>query len=112
MTNGKKYKTAEERFDEFRKFCKDRQCEHCPCKGEIHGSDYKCMLEWLDLEYKEELKPCPFCGSKDIDYFETDFGRADDPFYFVIKCKDCNANIYAENGSLEDAIAAWNRRAK
>lgn len=51
------------------------------------------------------VKPCPFCGSTNIDFYEADFGRD------VVKCDDCNANIFAENGYLEDAFELWNRRA-
>jgi Lar family restriction alleviation protein len=58
-----------------------------------------------------EIKPCPFCGCTDIDYFETDYGQADDPYFYVISCTDCNANVFADGGELDDAIKLWNRRA-
>ena len=57
------------------------------------------------------VKPCPFCGSTNIDFYETDFGRYGEPYYCVVKCDDCNANIFAESGYLEDAFELWNRRA-
>ena len=34
-----------------------------------------------------------------------------EPYYCVVKCDDCNANIFAESGYLEDAFELWNRRA-
>ena len=62
------------------------------------------------MDITDKVKPCPFCGGNDIDYYETDFGRADEPFYYIVKCKDCNAHIFAESGELEDAITLWNKR--
>ena len=60
-----------------------------------------------------ELKPCPFCGGNDIDIDETDFGRADDPYCYIVSCKGCHANVYVDSDStMEDAVAAWNRRAE
>ena len=61
-------------------------------------------------ETDTEIKPCPFCGGVDIDYFDTDFGRDNEPYSYVIRCKDCNANVYAKGGDLDDAIELWNRR--
>ena len=57
-----------------------------------------------------EVKPCPFCGCEEIDYFETDFGRADDPYSYAIRCNNCNASVFAESGYFDDAIELWNRR--
>ena len=65
-----------------------------------------------------ELKPCPFCGSKNIRINAYGFG------YYGIECLGCgvetarykNISKYLE-GSLpiekkaEKAIEAWNRRA-
>jgi Lar family restriction alleviation protein len=54
-----------------------------------------------------ELKPCPFCGSEDI---EIDCaGYLDDSDHWVI-CQDCGAasGIIKE---ASDAIEAWNTRA-
>lgn len=56
-----------------------------------------------------ELKPCPFCGSKDVDvgYHLPMFGR--NLLYYVI-CMECHAtSVHTE---LEKkTIEAWNRRA-
>ena len=53
---------------------------------------------------------CPFCGGDNIDIFETDFGRSEEPYQFAVKCKSCGALVSAED--KDNAIAAWNRRAK
>lgn len=62
----------------------------------------------------DELLPCPFCGgeAKDIHGYtmseeETEFII---PFYKVF-CKKCQ-NRTSEFYDLEEAIAAWNRRAE
>ena len=70
----------------------------------------RCILNWLTLEAEEELLSCPFCEGDNIDVFETDFGQAEEPYQFAVKCKSCGALVSAENKA--DAIAAWNRRAK
>lgn len=101
MTNGEKFKTADERYDEFGKFCKKRDCEHCPCKAKIHGSVPKCLLEWLDLEYKEELKPCPFCGGEAME-------RKSNKLYYVF-CKNCSVKT-VDSITKDAAIEAWNGR--
>ena len=52
-----------------------------------------------------ELKPCPFCGSHDVEYYETgDYGF---PFNYVC-CRDCPASV--RESSEQDAITAWNTR--
>lgn len=59
-----------------------------------------------------KLKPCPFCGSTDIDIDETDFGRADDPYCYIVKCMACHASVYVDSDdTMEDAASKWNRRA-
>lgn len=51
---------------------------------------------------KQELLPCPFCGSNDID--------TEGPCYTEFMCNDCGASIY-DQASHAEAIAAWNTRA-
>ena len=68
------------------------------------------------MKYKEELKPCPFCGGRAelvIDWTEC-----------AIVCSSCKASMYdfyvaigegmsrrqALNKAKEQAIQAWNRR--
>ena len=50
-----------------------------------------------------ELKPCPFCGGKDVEIRDLKLG-----IYAV--CRRCGASIKFSH-SIVDVIAAWNRRA-
>lgn len=56
-----------------------------------------------------ELKPCPFCGSKDVDvgYRLPMFGE--NLLYYAI-CNDCQATS-VHTRFEKNAIEAWNRRA-
>lgn len=52
-----------------------------------------------------ELKPCPFCGSKNVSMY-TYSGVME---YYYIECKDCYCGTGHEE--LEEyAVEAWNRR--
>ncbi len=50
----------------------------------------------------DELKPCPFCGARDPDWFHVVYGE--------VNCGNCGAVGPCELTDAE-AIAAWNRRA-
>ena len=105
MTNAEKFKTAEERAKEYKKYCSShRGCHKCGL-NKYAGS--VCRYAWLDLEYKEELMPCPFCGS------EASINSGTEDHYVVCRNDDCAAALIARSfSSIEEAIAAWNRRAK
>ena len=47
-----------------------------------------------------ELKPCPFCGSRDVE----SWGK----YWVVVVCLACGARGPSEVGAA--AIAAWNER--
>ena len=53
---------------------------------------------------KTELKPCPFCGSKNIDL--VDYSAV----IVFVQCDDCCAT-FPQFDTKEEAIEAWNRRA-
>ncbi|WP_422824239.1 Lar family restriction alleviation protein [Xenorhabdus siamensis] len=55
----------------------------------------------------DELKPCPFCGSKNIDWswFYTDGKR-----HTLIYCEDCPAQVVGKM-LKSDAVKVWNQRA-
>lgn len=55
----------------------------------------------------EELKPCPFCGCKQIESYLYDktFGIE----RYKVCCFKCSAQFY--RGTLKEVIEAWNRRA-
>lgn len=50
-----------------------------------------------------KLKPCPFCGGNNLSVEGITF--------YWVECIDCNATI-AGHETKEEAIEAWNRRAK
>lgn len=83
--------------------CGETDCENCifyeakgPCKVNFK--------KWLNEEYKEPLKPCPFCGSKDVAVNKC-VGA------WIVQCGDCltvTRACYTE----EQATETWNRRTK
>jgi Lar family restriction alleviation protein len=52
-----------------------------------------------------ELKPCPFCGSADIDC--ADAGYKTDVWF--VQCNNCYAT-FPHFDSKEEAATAWNTR--
>ena len=61
-----------------------------------------------------KLKPCPFCGTKDISISRTYIDpllREDSlPDEVHVTCSACGLGGYAEE-TEEEAVEAWNRRA-
>ena len=59
----------------------------------------------------EELKPCPFCGSKEV-YTQTfTIGGISNNWLWNVKCTE--QGCFAEGpicNSEKEAISAWNRR--
>ena len=105
MTNAEKFKTAKERAHKFSLFCESQKngcndCELTSCSGD------ECRYAWLELEYKEELKPCPFCGHNHISVYKGDLADV----WFTV-CAVCGCRTEGHT-SEETAIAAWNRRVK
>lgn len=66
--------------------------------------------EGKDMSKDEELKPCPFCGSKELKVAWTTFGgMCSVPLKFV-ECIGCN--VWGQRDSKEkEAIRKWNTRA-
>lgn len=96
MTNGEKFKTANERRTAYENYCEECGKKHWALMDEFG---------WLDLEYKEELKPCPFCGSS------ASLHSGTEDHEIVCSNPDCDAAFIARSfSSIEEAIAAWNRR--
>ncbi|MBQ7516394.1 MAG: Lar family restriction alleviation protein [Schwartzia sp.] len=57
----------------------------------------------------EELKPCPFCGGRDLQLV-----RALSTGRYVVECRGCRKQVYLNSVECMDrgnAIKAWNRRA-
>jgi Lar family restriction alleviation protein len=102
MTNGEKFKTAEERGKAFENHCNSQKSGCNKCILNKYAGDM-CRFAWLELEYKEELKPCPFCGG------ESELGKDENLYY--VRCQECLTETKVYDNDYE-AIAAWNRRAK
>ena len=56
----------------------------------------------------EELKPCPFCGSKTLFPREVYLGKITGKRWYVW-CKNCGAFGGSRN-TKQESIDAWNRR--
>lgn len=54
----------------------------------------------------DELKPCPFCGSKEV---RMRFDSVIESYY--VTCKKCGAEVSQFYGLKDEAVEAWNRRA-
>lgn len=93
VTNGEKFKTADERRRWYSWYCKlcDEEC--------IKPVD---EFNWLDLYYEEDLRRCPFCDG-DATFYSNEAE--------YIRCDKCGAQT-ALYQMPEDAIAAWNRRVR
>lgn len=89
MTNAERFKTARERRKAYQMFVRQN-------KENVEE------FFWLDLEYKETLKKCPFCGGTAI------LHTAVLPY---IRCDNCSIQTITYN-TPEEAVAAWNRRAR
>ena len=107
MTNGEKFKTTEERKAAWGEYCKkhyseNKKCSECPLW--THG---ECRFHWLELEYMEELKPCPFCGRTPVMKNNIDSMKS---LSYYVKCV-CGARL-ASTLSVSAAAEMWNRREK
>jgi Lar family restriction alleviation protein len=90
MTNGQRFKTASERRFAYE--------EDIRKSGKIIGE-----FAWLDLEYKEELKPCPFCGGEKISTLVLHGAER------KLRCNECGAQtaVFTDEKAMIDS---WNRR--
>lgn len=55
-----------------------------------------------------ELKPCPFCGGEA--HIHRAYGNAAH-WYFTPHCPVCRFEFAHEYKTMQEAVAAWNRRA-
>lgn len=58
---------------------------------------------------REGMKPCPFCGSKNISTGTALIAIG--PFNNVIECDDCRMYFKPPAESWDDCIKLWNHRA-
>lgn len=57
-----------------------------------------------------KLKPCPFCGSKQIGVMVHDEFYPNLPLMYGVTCYDCQAGSCQFFRTTEEAIEAWNKR--
>ena len=109
MTNEEKFKTPEERLDAFNRYCRNHNCKNCQVRKipQYPEGRVGCIVRWLAFEAEEELLPCPFCGSK-AEVVETHPVSTKSVF---VRCQECGAFVTAFS-TRDEAVAAWNRRAK
>jgi hypothetical protein len=60
---------------------------------------------WRSNMKLDGLKPCPFCGCTEIEYYE-----AQDYSCPMICCSQCPAGVESCNHTLEQLKEAWNKR--
>ena len=58
----------------------------------------------------EALKPCPFCGSVNVDIFCSFRDKSTDINFVNVECIDCGAQGAAKLNA-ESAVQFWNNRA-
>lgn len=56
-----------------------------------------------------DLKPCPFCGSKEILVHRSYFSMSPGESYRV-RCKRCPCELGWNYSSMEELTTAWNGR--
>ena len=117
MTNLEWLRTlpAEKLVNFLRESC--RTCIHyCNCSTKDEYDCRESKVAWLIQEHKEELKPCPFCGSENV-YILSKDGHSNKTA--IIFCSECKSVVFIEDNEGEGyndmtvarAIEAWNRRA-
>ena len=62
------------------------------------------------------VKPCPFCGGKEITTPKKDWYKDNDLRILMFKCLGCECRVLGRlsddyEGAFESALEAWNRRA-
>lgn len=107
MTNGEIFKTVNERSEAYLRFCKKQdQCHNCKLNGDHkENGNVGCVFKWLDLEFTEEPKPCPFCGGEAKVVSTIHKGCE----YHHVECTKCHGSSIGAI-LVDESIDAWNRR--
>lgn len=69
-------------------------------------SEHKKIKVNLNEDFTE-LKPCPFCGSKNIELSAEEYYDKD--VFYIVSCNNCGAKIEG-SGRNKEAAEAWNTR--
>ena len=79
--------------------CKNRKsCREFGIYGSLSSYAEKCR------NFIEELKPCPFCGRRELD----DVTVAAIPEEYFVGCPTCDFGLIGR--TREEAVGKWNRR--
>lgn len=101
MTNGEKYKTAQELAEAFDKFCNKSSADCCLDKLDLTNRNEDCAFAWLDLESEEKKPlPCPFCCSGETKVIGINHAKK-------VLCECCKAEGSVKD-SIEQAVETWN----
>ncbi len=62
----------------------------------------------------DKLKPCPFCGSENLNLYYRDVDDRCNLFDPCVRCRNCGTVLIFHDhiGSLDDIQKVWNRRVK
>ena len=84
----------------------------CPTESNMHIPKEMWIKKWnmrtglipiFSRKEKVDLKPCPFCGSKNVsDNYDSG--------YFWVECKDCKVNGPESYEDYDKCLELWNRR--
>lgn len=111
MTNGEKYKDIEERTKKFLEFCNAQSCCTRCLLYDKCSRGVECAYAWEELEYEEELLPCPFCGGEAT--INPIYNDVPETGLMVtlhhVRCPICDART-GDCDTEEKAIKQWNRR--
>ncbi len=69
------------------------------CKNDV----YNDIVDSMD---DPKLKPCPFCGSSEV---ELDMYVGIEGFYYSVSCHNCGCKLWGKN-TEKKAIDLWNTR--
>lgn len=100
--------------------------ERCVCCGEIIPEGQQtCPSCKKGVRKMAELKPCPFCGGREVNYDYRYVGRnrfREEAYITFLKCDICGAQTKAMSFDGNDrddreateakVMEAWNRRAE
>lgn len=139
--DGQKYEVKACEECPFRDMGDDGWSAHCTYPGVSQGKDHieiaydGKIAKGCPLREVKEHKPCPFCGSTNLNELYSndegepleewmmekankyggDYGSWDEyvdvnAYLYYVECKDCHGNVFSKDGR-EDVWDKWDRRA-
>lgn len=117
MTNGERYRTADERYHAFHDTF-TIECNDCQYSKVCSYKYSECSLRWLERECVEKPLPCPFCRGKCsteiVTSEDSETREKVETFNVVCHGTDNDGCGYSSKGYTDEskAIAAHNRVAR